>query len=417
MKRARQDASAAPKGDAAPPRSSWVIRGSSFGKALTDAAGRVAFWRRGPSSPGRTEPSPEALTPQALDRADPGRGRMADAPWRIPARGWKDILWRAYRKLGHDSLPSVAGGVTFYVLLATFPAITAFISVYGLFLDPTTVEDILFKLSAILPDDALDLIGAQMVRLTQQKHEVLSATLAVSTLISIWSANSGMKALLIGLNVAYSETEKRRYFERSMFCYAATLGTVLFLAIFVFLVAAAPTVWKAAGLEGIGFVWASLRWLAVYLIAATAFILIYRYGPSRRRARWRWVSFGGASAALLWMIGSLCFTFYLDNFNQLGVTYGSLGAVIGFMLWVWVSLMVLLVGAELNAEIEHQTALDTTVGPPAPMGERGAIVADTLGKAFTVSPAEARSIAKTFVRREWDKAREHLRRLSRLGPR
>jgi len=146
-------------------------------------------------------------------------------------------------------------------------------------------------------------------------------------------------------------------------------------------------------------VWSVLRWLLVYLIAAVVFILAYRYGPSRRRARWRWVSIGGAAAALLWMIGSLIFSFVIDHFTRLGATYGSLGAVVGFLLWVWFSLMILLVGAELNAEIEHQTALDTTTGPPAPLGERGAWVADTVGKAFTLSADEARDLAQGFAHR------------------
>ena len=351
-------------------------------------------------------------TPDSLDWAEPGRGRKADAPWRIPLLGWKDILWRAYRKLSHDSLPSVAGGVTFYVLLATFPAITAFISVYGLFLDPSTVEHILYRLSAILPNAALELIGGQMVYLAAQRHEVLSAAVALSTLFSVWSANAGMKALLVGLNVAYGEREKRRYFERTVFTYAITLSLVTVLSGILVLMAGAPLLLDAIGLRGVTLGWAPLNWLTVYLIAAAGFILIYRYGPSRRRALWRWVSFGGAGAALLWMVGSLAFTAYLDNFTHLGVTYGSLGAVVGFMLWLWFSVMVLLIGAELNAEIEHQTAVDSTIGPPVPFGERGAVVADTVGKALMVSPQEARDLAGSYVRRQMAK----LARLRGLFP-
>jgi membrane protein len=343
------------------------------------------------------------VTPQSLDRAEPGRGRLADAPWRIPALGWKDILWRTYENLGRASLPSVAGGIAFYVLLAIFPAIAAFISVYGFFLDPGTIARHLYGLSAILPDAALELIGGQMTRLGNQGRGVLSVTLAASTLFSVWSANAAMKALVAGLNIAYSETEKRSFLTRTLFTYAATLSTVIFLVAFFLLTVAAPVWLHALGFHQLMAVWGVLRWLVVYLIAAAVFILAYRYGPSRRRAQWRWVSIGGAAAAFLWMVGSLVFSFILDHFSRIGVTYGSLSAVVGFLLWVWFSLIVLLFGAELNAEIEHQTALDTTAGPSAPLGQRGATMADTVGKAFTLSADEARHIAQGFARGQLDR--------------
>jgi membrane protein len=343
---------------------------------------------------------PPPPTPEALDRAEPGRGRAAEAPWEIPALGWKDILWRTYRKVGRDALPSVAGGVTFYLLLATFPAVTAFVSVYGLFLSVATVETLLYKLSSILPNDALSLIGDQMMRLASQRHEVLSAAFAASTLISIWSANAGVKALLLGLNVAYDETEKRPYLQRTLFTYAVTLSAILVVAAITLLTVAAPILLHAMGFAEIRVTFAPLRWLIVYLIVAGALTLVYRYGPSRRRAKWRWVAFGGAAAALVWIPGSLGFSFYVDNFAHIGATYGSLGAVIGFMLWVWFSVMVVLIGAELNAQVEHQTACDTTTGPVAPLGQRGAVAADRVGKAFTVSPHDAADMAEHFAKRE-----------------
>jgi membrane protein len=397
MKPESEDASASPKAVAR--LSPWRALVSAV---LTSPVGALAV--RVAQGWGRarwTAPSLTLIeTPESLDRAEPGRGRLAEAPWRIPLLGWKDILWRTYRHLTRDSLPSAAGGVSFYILLATFPAITAFISVYGLFLDPATIASHLYGLSAILPEDALNLIAGQMMRLADQRRDVLGATLAVSTLLALWSANAGMKALLIGLNVAYSEREKRKYLQRTVFAYLATVGSVIFLAVVVALTIAAPILLRSLGLAQAMFGWGVFRWLMVYFIAAAFFILAYRYGPSRRRARWRWVSVGGAAAALLWMVGSLVFSFFIDHFTQFGMTYGSLGAVIGFMLWVWFSTMVLLVGAELNAEIEHQTALDSTTGPPAPLGERGAFVADTVGKALTTSWDEAREMARAYVKRK-----------------
>ncbi|MBV8682377.1 MAG: YihY/virulence factor BrkB family protein, partial [Caulobacteraceae bacterium] len=286
----------------------------------------AALWpRRRPPAAGGVEPT----TAEELDAAEPGRGRLANSPWEIPGLGWKDIAWRTYRNVGRDSLPSVAGGVTFYLLLATFPAVTAFVSVYGLFLDPATVEKLLYHWSAILPNDALELIGDQMMRLGAQKHEVLSAAFAVSTLISVWSANSGMKALLVGLNIAYDEYEKRPYVRRTLFTYAVTLSAVTVVSAITMLTVAAPVLLGALGLKELHVEFAPLRWLLVYLIVAFALTLVYRYGPSRRPPKWRWVAFGGAAAALVWVPGSLGFSFYVDNFTHLGVTYGSLGAVIG----------------------------------------------------------------------------------------
>ncbi len=339
-------------------------------------------------------------TPEASDAAEPNRGRAARWPWAIPPRGWKDILWRAWNQAGVNRLGVVAGGVTFYLLLAAFPALAAFVSVYGLFMDLGGVEQQLNDLSRVFPRQVVDLIGQEMVHLATQKHADLGTALITGALASVWSANAGMKALFDGLNVAYGEREKRPYLLRSLITYGATLGTLMLLVAVTLLTVAAPLFLHAIGLHRIAGWFAPLRWLTIYLLAAGGFTLVYRTGPSRRAARWRWVVCGGAGAALAWMVGSMGFTAYLNNFTQFGATYGSLGAVIGFMLWVWFTVMVILWGAELNAEIEHQTAQDTTVGGPAPMGQRGAVMADTLGEAFTLSPAQAVADTWAFLGRQ-----------------
>ncbi len=290
--------------------------------------------------------------------------------------------------------------MTFFLLLAIFPALAAFVSVYGLYLDLGRVERQLEQLSAILPREAVGLIGDQLVRLAGRPHTTLGAAFAGSTLASVWSANAGMKSLFDGLNVAYGETEKRPYPQRTLVTYVATLSVVSFLVAVTAMTIAAPIALHALGLHYLRLWWAPLRWLIVYLIAAEAFTLIYRFGPSRAPARWRWVYCGGAAAALVWLVGSLAFSTYVDGFTALGVTYGSLGAVVALMLWLWFSVMVLLVGAVFNAEIEHQTALDTTTGEPLPIGQRGAVMADTVGKAFTTSPREARDWARGFLGRQ-----------------
>jgi membrane protein len=377
----------------------------------------AALWpkRRRAARPAPLPPA-RLLTPEELDAAEPGRGRAARWPSQIPPLGWKDILWRTYREMGRDRLPALSGGITFYILLATFPAIAAFVSLYGLFSDVNSVERQLTHMSAILPRDAVALIGAQMIRLATQGHATLSLAFVISTLLSVWSANAGMKSMVDALNVTFDETEKRDYVRRSAFTYVATLGALIFLALVMSVLIAAPVFFHDLGLRRFGVWWGPVRWLTVFLIAACAFTLLYRHGPSRRPARWRWVAFGGFGAALAWMGVSLAFSWYVNNVVHLGVTYGSLGAMIAYMLWVWFSAMVVLTGAELNSEIEHQTAVDTVTRVAAkPIGDRGAVMADTVGKAFTTSPREAADWFGAFLGRQVGYVASFLRRLTRVA--
>lgn len=342
--------------------------------------------------PGRPGDDPAA---EALDVAEPGRGRAATAPWTIPPIGWMDILWRTARDAGRHRLGAVAGGITFYLLLATFPALAAFVSVYGLFMTLKSAAAQLERLSSVFPHETVDLIAGQIARLAAQKHEDLSAALAFGILASLWSANAGMRALFDGLNVAYGEVERRSWMRRTLVSYGATVAVLAFLVAVTLLTVAAPVWLHALGFRGLRDGFAVVRWLLVYGMAAGAFILAYRFGPSRTPARWRWLIVGGALAAVAWMAGSIAFSAYLDNFAHFGAAYGSLGAMIGFMLWLWFTVMVVLVGAELNAEIEHQTAIDTTIGPPAPIGARCAAMADGLGETFTLSAGDVReTVAK-----------------------
>jgi membrane protein len=376
---------------------------------LAAAALAGAWIRREAGLRGKAAPPPAPLTPAAWDALEPDRGRAARWPWAIPPLGWKDILWRTWRRAGRHRLGAVAGGVTFYLLLATFPALAAFVSVYGLFMDIKGVEQQLLDLSRVFPREIVDLLGQEMLRLASQRQETLSAALAGSALVSAWSANAGMKALFDGLNVAYGELEKRPYLRRTLITYAATLSALIFLIAVTSLTVAAPVFLHSLGLHQLRVWFAPIRWLILYLLAAGGFALIYRLGPSRKPPRWRWVTLGGAIAALAWMAGSFAFSAYLASSPRFGATYGSLAALIGFMLWVWFTVQVILWGAELNAAIEHQTTQDTTVGPEAPIGARGALVADTVGPAFTVSPREARD----FLRRQAAEATTFLRRLGR----
>ncbi|MDP2009117.1 MAG: YihY/virulence factor BrkB family protein [Phenylobacterium sp.] len=345
-------------------------------------AALAAFWPRG-----RRDPKPGLSVqvhaePESFDAAEPGRGRLAAAPHHIPLRGWKDVLWRTYREITCDRLPAVAGGVTFYTLLALFPAIGVFVSLYGLFNDVTAVQAQLNQFAVVLPGSVIEIVGDQMLRLANRPTASLSVAFLISLLLSVWSANAGMKALFDGLNIAYDEAEKRSYVVKTAFTYVFTLGLLVFLTLVSAILVAVPLYLEGAGLSEFAVIWLPLRWLVILGLAATAFSMVYRYGPCRARARWRWVSTGGVFAAVMWLVGSLGFSWYVNNIAHFDVTYGSLGAVIGFMLWIWFSVMVVLIGAELNAEIEHQTALDSTTGPAQPMGVRGAAMADTVGLAF-----------------------------------
>lgn len=339
------------------------------------------FWRR------RSRPTPglslEGVAPvQSFAIAEPHRGRAADAPQQIPARGWKDVAWRTWREITADRLPAVAGGVTFYALLAFFPAIGVFVSLYGLFSDVGAVREQLGKLGGFFPPQVISIVGDQMIRLATKPHGSLSLAVMVSLLLSVWSANAGMKSLFDGLNIAYDETERRGYFKQVVLTYAFTLAAIVFITIMGALLVAAPIALEAVGLDSDSWVWAPLRWLGLFIVAAGSFSAIYRYGPSRAHPRWRWVVIGGVTGAFLWLAGSLGFSWYLDHVAHLDATYGPLGAVMAFMLWIWFSVLTVLVGAELNAEIEHQTARDSTTGEPLPMGLRGAAMADTVGLAF-----------------------------------
>jgi membrane protein len=318
------------------------------------------------------------------DRAvlDVGRGRFAERPSEIPARGWKDILWRVYEGIDEDRILANAGGVTFYALLALFPAIAALVSIYGLFADPMTIVNHLDTVSGFAPGGAVDVLREQLTRLADQGSTTLGISFLVGLVISLWSANSGIKALFDVLNVVYEEKEKRSFIRLNAITLAFTIGTIAFLLIALACVVALPVVVNYLPLPQVtSAVLTIAPWPVLLVLVAFWLTLIYRYGPSRTEPRWQWVSWGSALAAIAWLAASALFSWYAASFGSFNKTYGSLGAIIGFMLWMWLSIIVLLVGGKLNAEIEHQTARETTAGRPKPLGGRGAKMADTIGPA------------------------------------
>ncbi len=325
-----------------------------------------------PDPPGRSETFAGPV--EAIRQMEPGRGRGAHNPGQIPPRGWLDIAWRTVKEVGDDRLPAVAGGVTFYTLLAIFPGLGAFVSLYGLFADVNQAQAQFIGLVGILPREFLGVIGDQMVRLAAAPPQRLGFAFGIALLLAIWSASSGVKALFNGLNVAYDEEEKRGFVKLSVLAVGATLSLIAFITLLTVLLVAVPALTPGDTAFG-----AVARWLGALVLTTGLFSVLYRFGPSRAKPRWQWVSWGSGIAALLWMLGSLGFSAYVANIGHYDRTYGPLGAVIAFMVWIWFSVLVILVGAELNAEIEHQTAVDSTTGPPMPMGARGAAMADTVG--------------------------------------
>ena len=310
---------------------------------------------------------------------DAGRGRAAETPAQIPARGWRDIFARVYNNFSEHRILALAAGMTFYTLLAVFPALAALVAIYGLFFDPNTITAHVDALSGFAPSGALDVAREQMSRIASRGAQALGVTFAVSLAISLWSANSAMKSLFDTLNVINGETEKRGFIQLNAESLAFTLAGILFALIAGAAVVVAPALFNTLGLSDEAAVLLRFgRWPALLVVLTLALAVIYRYGPSREKPRWRWVSWGGAFAALLWLVASLLFSWYASSFGKFNETYGSLGAVIGFMTWLWISAIAVLLGAEVDAEAEHQTARDTTE-TGKPLGARGARVADTLG--------------------------------------
>jgi membrane protein len=302
--------------------------------------------------------------------ADPARN-----PLEIPARGWRKILQRTITEFNDDQIPAVAGGVTFFALLSIFPALGAFAALYGLFADLTEARRQLASLSGLLPAGAVSVLEDQMTLLAMADHGRLGLTFAISFVVSLWASNAGVKALIGGLNIAYEEQERRNFIALNLVSLGFTIGAVIFTAAGVAAIAAVPQTLSLLGVADL-VPFSLLRWPVLLLAVMGLLSLLYRYGPCRRRARWRWVTPGSGVAAIGWMAMSLLFSWYVANFGHYNRTYGSLGAVVGFMTWIWLSLIVVLLGAELNSEIESQTSADTTAGPPRPRGQRGAAVAD-----------------------------------------
>ncbi len=318
----------------------------------------------------------------AGDAQDRERGRGAARPREIPPRGWRDIAWRVWDQLGQDNVAVLAGGVAFYAFFALIPALAVLVSIYGLVSDPAAVQEQIAALSTALPLEARQLIERELNRIVTTSEGSLSVAAVIGLLLTLWSAGAGVRGLIAALNTVYGEVETRGYLHLGALSLLFTAGGAFAVLFMVGTVAVLPPLLDGLNL-GLGGPTRRaielLRWPVVIVFLLLGLGIVYRFGPRRRQARWRWVTWGAALATALWLLASLGLSAYVRYFGSFNKTYGSLGAVAIILMWCYLSSYAVLLGAEVNAEMEHQTRCDSTVGEPKPMGKRGAYVADHVG--------------------------------------
>jgi membrane protein len=309
------------------------------------------------------------------------RGRGASTPLQMPWLGWKDVVLRFAGNVADNRLSSLAGAVAFFTLLSLVPALSLLVTLYRYFTDPLTIAEQLDSLTSVFPQAARDLIHEQAMRLAEREVTALSLTFLISFLVAAWSANAAVKAIFDALNIIYREREKRSFVKLNLMSLSTTISGVVLLIVALAVIASLPVVTAlfpfAHELERLVRL---LRWPVFFLVATLAIACLYWVGPSRHPARFVWVMPGAVGAALLWAAASWAFSLYVGTLGNYTATYGSLATVVVFMTWLWLSAMIVLAGAEFNAELEHQTGRDTTIGLPKPLGLRGATMADSIGE-------------------------------------
>lgn len=309
------------------------------------------------------------------------RGRDADSPTDIPAKGWKDIAFRLKDEIGQDRVGLIAAGVAFYGLLALFPAITALLAIGGLLVEPSQIINQLSALSGIVPEAAMNIITEQATEVAGSREGGLGLAAVFGIGLAIYSASKGMGSLMDGMNVAYDETEERGFIRLKLETLCLTLFLIFGLLIAVAAMIAIPVLLNILNFGAFSETAATVIIVALILaLSMLGLAVLYRYGPSRDAPEFRWVSPGAVAACIIWLIGSAGFAFYVANFGAYNESFGALGGVVVLLMWLWISAFIVMLGAELNAEMEAQTRYDTTVGRDQPMGDRDAEKADRLGQ-------------------------------------
>ncbi|MFN4158220.1 MAG: YihY/virulence factor BrkB family protein [Gemmobacter sp.] len=295
----------------------------------------------------------------------------------FPGPAWMDVFWRVKDEISNDRVMIVAGGVTFFAILSLVPMVTAFVAVFGLFADTSSVASLVRGMQGAVPQEALTLIQAQLDRLVTTASSTLSTTSFLALAIAFYTANGGVKGLIAAMNIAYEEEETRGFIALNLWSMVLTLSAMLLVATLIVAAALLPAltalVPSSAMLDAVLLYG---RWPVMALVLVFALSVLYRFGPDRREAKWRWVTPGSIFAAMGLMLASVAFALYTSSFAAYNEIYGSLGTIVAVMVWLWIGSIVVIVGAEINAELEHQTAQDTTIGQDRPMGSRGAVMAD-----------------------------------------
>ncbi len=311
----------------------------------------------------------------------PGRGRDAERVGELPAKGWRDVAGRVVKEVKADNLPLLSAGVAFYGLLSLFPALVAIVSIYGLAADPAQVADQLETLTRTMPADAAELLKKQVRTVTDSSGRALGVSALVGITTALWSASSGMKWLLTALSQVYDEPEDRKFVKLRGTALAMTVGASVGLVVSLGLIAATPALARLVGLGSTGSIVATvLRWPLLAALVVGGLAVVYKYGPNRDPAKLRWVSWGAAIGAVIWLAASAGFAAYSALAPGFAASYGSVAGVVVMMLWLFLTVFSVLLGAEINAELEHQTGRDTTTGQDRPFGGRGATMADEVGE-------------------------------------
>ena len=311
---------------------------------------------------------------------DPGRGRHATEPTEIPARGWKDILARVRIEVKRDRVALLSAAVAFHALLALVPALVALVSLYGLIADPSSIDRQVNDWLGTAPREVRELLASQLKSITEDAGAATGLAVVIGIVFALWTSSSGIAHLIAATNIAYDEEETRGFVARRGLALALTAGAVVFTLFALVVITVLPAILADTGLSVSARVLVgSLRWVLLIVGMMLALAVLYRYAPDRDHPQWTWTSPGAMVATVLWVIASAGFALYTANFGKYNETYGSLGAVVVLMLWLFFTVLCVIVGAELNAELERQTREDTTQGAPMPLGSRDAEVADTVG--------------------------------------
>ncbi len=309
------------------------------------------------------------------------RGREATSPTQIPWAGWLDILWRIRLRMSEDNIGLLAAGIAFYGLLALFPAIAAILAIGGLAFDPPQIIEQMIRFAGVVPPDVLSIIEEQATAVAGASDGGLGLTLVISLCLALWSASRGVASLVGALNIVYQERERRGFLILNLQILGLTILLILGFLTGVAAIVILPAVLSFLALGASSeFLIGALRWVVLVALTMLGLAAIFRYGPSRTNAKWRWITPGAATACLLWIVASAAFTVYVGRFGSYNESFGTIAGVVVLILWLWISAYVILIGAEFDAEIEAQTARDTTTGAPKPMGRRGAFKADNIGE-------------------------------------